>query len=185
MKLANKAHAFALSIGILATAAALLEALLQILHFVKIYAIVPVLKYWGILWVALMFLYLLVSLTTEHRHKELIPWALGLATSALAFLTTQLNNGIPQFLLFVIGGILSLGTLICAVFFLSQRKNGTLSILLLLALILYNWGYVLFCFRWDVPMDGFLPGDLILIPLSIAYLAMELRAQCRHTKTKI
>ncbi len=185
MKLKNQTRFFALSVGSLAAVATVAEALLQILYyFAKIHVISSVLKYWGILWVSLMFLYLLVSLITEHRRKELIPWALGLATSALSFLTTQLNNGLPQFLLFVSGGILSLGTLICAVFFLSQRKNGALSILLLMALIFYSWGYVLFCFRWDAPMDGFLPGDLILIPLSIAYLAMELRAQCHHTEAK-
>lgn len=163
---------------IFALAVLLIEVILQALNYTGTYSVGALPKYWGIPVAAALFLYLLSLLIADisDSRRELFAWGLALFTAALAGLCPFLDNGIPQAILGIVGAILFTGTLILAITTLSQRADAVFFTGLLLLLILYTWGYVWGTFLWDTPTEGFLLGDLLLIPLSLVFFATDIRA---------
>lgn len=170
-----------LIIGLITLSAVLTEAILQILYeAANVLSVKPILKWGGIVLIALIMVYLLFSLTSMQvpSKKQLLTWGFGVISVGLPFAAPVVEVGIPSFVLFTLCVLLAVGTIVFSVFTVSQKTNGTFWVIELAVAMVYTGGYVLFGFLWDTPTSGFPLGDMLLIPLSIAFVATDLHA-CR------
>lgn len=168
-----------MTMGIITIAAVLTELVLQILCYgVNAFSVRSGLRWWGIVPIALIMLYLLFSLTAMQTpdKKQLAAWGLGVAGAALPFAQSAVGTGTPYIVMSVLCVLLAIGAVVFSVFTVSRKTNGTFWIIELAATILYVNGLVLFGFMWDTPMFGFPLGDIALIPLTIAFIATDLHA---------
>lgn len=175
-----------LLIGLITLAAVLTEAVLQILYeAANVLSVKSVLRWWGIVLIAPVMIYLLFSLTSMQvpNKKQLLTWGLGVISVGLPFAALTVEVGVPSFVLFALCVLLAVGTIVFSVFTVSQKTNGTFWVIELAVTMVYTGGYVLFGFLWDTPTSGFPLGDMLLIPLSIAFVVTDLCIY--HSKTAV
>lgn len=159
------------------------EIILQALSYTVLPSASYVARYWGIAIIAALLLELLVCLLADGsaNKQQFIVWGSGVLGAVLPFTLLLLNSGPSRVVLSAVCVLLAIGTAVWSALTVSNRRNGTFWIIQLMAVILYTWGTVLFTFLWDTPMNGFLPGDLVLIPLSVVFIVTELRHLKRTT----
>lgn len=175
-----------MTMGVITIAAVLTELVLQILCYgFDAFSVRSGLRWWGIVPIALIMLYLLFSLTSMQtpNKKQLVAWGLGVISVGLPFVGLAVESGTPFIILSVLCVLLAIGTVVFSAVTVSQKTNGTFWIIELAVTMIYTGGYVLFGFLWDTPMFGFPLGDIALIPLTIAFIATDLHV-CR-TKTAV
>lgn len=174
-----------LIIGLITLSAVLTEVILQVLYgAANVFSVKSILKWWGIVLIALVMIYLLISLASMQvpNKRQLLTWGFGVVSVGLPFAALAVKVGIPFFVLFTLCVLLTVGTIVFSVFTVSQKTNGTFWVIELAVTMVYAGGYVLFGFLWDTPTSGFPLGDMLLIPLTVAFVATDLHACRLETK---
>lgn len=116
-----------MTMGVITIAAVLTELVLQILCYgFDAFSVRSGLRWWGIVPIALIMLYLLFSLTAMQTpdKKQLAAWGLGVAGAALPFAQLAVGTGTPYIVMSVLCVLLAIGAVVFQSLLLARKRTG-------------------------------------------------------------